>query len=85
MTGDDLERRRAAFEAKVRAARRPAAPAPAGKGSPAALLTIGVVGTGLLGACAALLGGGLLYVSAALPLGTVAGVLASRAVAARRR
>ena len=66
------------FVAKVRAAPRPAPPAPGGKGSPAALLTIGAIGTGTLGACAAALGGGLLFVPAAIPLGTVLAVLASR-------
>jgi hypothetical protein len=73
-----------AFEAKVRAARRGPPPAPGGKGSPAALLTIGIIGTGTLALCAAALGGGLLYVPAAIPLVTVLLVLLSRAVAARR-
>ena len=85
--GDELQRSRAAFEAKVRAA--PAAPpvAPGGKGSPPALLAIGVLGSAALGACAALLGGGLLLVPAAIPLGTVLAVLASRRLATpgRRR
>jgi len=73
----DLERSRAEFEAKVRAT-RPRAPTPGGKGSPAALLLIGAFGTGTLAACAAALGGGVLYLPAAIPLGTVAAVLASR-------
>jgi hypothetical protein len=84
MTGDDdLEASRRAFEAKVRATPRGAAPAPGGKGSPPALLTIGVIGSGTLGACAAALGGGLLFVPAAIPLGTVLAVLASRRLAGR--
>ena len=66
------------FIAKVRSAPRPRPPAPGGKGSPAALLTIGVIGIALLGAGAAALGGGLLYVPAAIPLVTVLAVLASR-------
>jgi hypothetical protein len=68
-----------AFEAKVRqtyAARTP--PKPGGKGSPPALLTIGVVGTASLGLVAALLGGGLLYLPAAIPLVTVLLVLGAR-------
>jgi hypothetical protein len=72
------------FVAKVRAAPRPGPPAPGGKGSPAALLTIGAIGTGTLGACAAALGGGLLFAPAAIPLGTVVAVLASRRFAGRR-
>lgn len=73
------------FEAKVRrayAARTP--PRPGGKGSPPALLAIGVLGTGSLALVAGLLGGGLLFVPAAIPLATVVLVLAAR-VAARRR
>ena len=73
-----------AFGATGRAAPRPAPPAPGGKGSPGALLTIGAIGSGTLAACAALLGGGLLFVPAAIPLGTVLAVLASRAAAGRR-
>ena len=73
------------FVAKVRATPRPAPPSPGGKGSPAALLTIGAIGSGTLGACAALLGGGLLFVPAAIPLGTVIAVLVSRAAAGRQR
>lgn len=89
MTDDDaLERSRREFEAKVRAAPPPRPVAPGGKGSPAALLVIGVIGSGSLGAVAALLGGGLLYVPAALPLATVLAVLVARrsaAAAASRR
>ena len=66
------------FIAKVRNAPRARPPAPGGKGSPAALLTIGVIGTALLGVCAAALGGGLLYAPASIPLVTVLAVLASR-------
>ena len=67
------------FEAKVRrtyAAR--SAPVAGGKGSPAALLAIGLLGTLLLGTTAALLGGGLLYLPAAIPLVTVLAVLGAR-------
>jgi hypothetical protein len=76
---DDLEGSRADFEARVRRtyANR-AAPVPGGKGSPAALLAIGVLGTGALALVAALLGGGLLYLPAAIPLVTVLAVLAAR-------
>lgn len=72
------------FEAKVRRtyANR-SVPVAGGKGSPAALLAIGVVGTLLLGACAALLGGGLLYLPAAIPLVTVLAVLGARWWSAR--
>ena len=89
MADDELERSRAEFEAKVRAATRPRAReatggAVGGKGSPPALLTIGAIGTATLGLCAALLGGGLLFVPATIPLGTVLAVLASRAWAQRR-
>ena len=72
------------FEAKVRRtyANR-ATPVAGGKGSPAALLTIGVIGTLLLGVTAALLGGGLLYLPAAIPLVTVLAVLGARWWAAR--
>jgi hypothetical protein len=74
----------AEFEARVRRtyANR-AAPAAGGKGSPAALVAIGVVGTVLLGACAALLGGGLLFLPALIPLVTVLAVLGARWWAAR--
>ena len=74
----------AAFEAKVRRtyANR-TAPAPGGKGSPAALLAIGLLGTLLLGVTAALLGGGLLYLPAAIPLVTVLAVLGARWWSAR--
>ena len=83
--GEELEASRADFEAKVRRtdANR-AAPAPGGKGSPAALLAIGVIGTASLALVAALLGGGLLYVPAAIPLVTVLLVLAARWWAGRR-
>jgi hypothetical protein len=83
--GDDLEASRADFESKVRrtyAARQ--APAPGGKGSPAALLAIALIGTGSLALVAALLGGGLLYLPAAIPLVTVLAVLGARDLAARR-
>lgn len=85
MTDDDLEASRRAFEAKVRTTytSRPA-PTPGGKGSPVALLTIGIIGTGSLALVAALLGGGLLFVPAAIPLVTVLGVLGARWLAARR-
>lgn len=74
------------FEAKVRRAyARRQAPAPGGKGSPPALLAIGLVGTVLLGGTAALLGGGLLFVPAAIPLVTVLAVLGARWWAARRQ
>jgi hypothetical protein len=82
----DLEASRADFEAKVRrtyADRQ--APAPGGKGSPAALLAIGVIGTASLGLVARLLGGGLLYLPAAIPLVTVLAVLGARVLAARRQ
>jgi hypothetical protein len=82
---DELARSQAAFEAKVRAARAPAPPAPGGKGSPPALLAIGALGTALLAATAALLGGGLLYVPAAIPLATVVLVLLSRRLAGHNR
>ena len=82
MTHGDLERSRAAFEAKVRAAAmRPTSSGVGGKGSPAALLAIGTIGTATLGICAALLGGGLLFFVAAVPLLTVVAVLASRSLA----
>jgi hypothetical protein len=83
--GDELEASQAAFEAKVRRtyANR-AAPAPGGKGSPAALVAIGVIGSASLALVAALLGGGLLYVPAAIPLVTVLAVLGARLLAARR-
>ena len=85
MSEDDLERSQAEFESRVRAtyARR-AAPNPGGKGSPPALLVTGLVGTGSLALVAALLGGGLLYVPALIPLATVLLVLAARWWAARR-
>jgi hypothetical protein len=55
-----------------------------GKGSPVALLTVGVVSTVVLVACALALGGGLLLVPALIPLVTVVGVLVARAVVSRR-
>ena len=75
----ELERSRAEFAAKVerRLAPRAAAPTPA-KGSPAALLTTGVVGTAMLALLVGFLGGGLLFVPALIPLVTVLGVLAAR-------
>lgn len=85
MTDDaDLARSRAEFEAKVRSAPR-SGPAPGGKGRPGALLAIGVVGTALLGASAALLAGGLLYLPAAIPLVTVVLVLGRRRLDSRGR
>jgi len=80
-----LERSRAEFAAKVerRYAARATAPS-VGKGSPAALLVTGGVGTLLLGLCALALGGGLLLVPALIPLATVVGVLVARAVASSR-
>jgi hypothetical protein len=84
MDDDELDRSRAEFEAKVRSAKAPAPPSPGGKGSPPALLAIGAIGTGTLGACAAALGGGLLYVPAAIPLVTVVAVLASRHLNSRQ-
>ena len=82
---EDLEASRAEFESKVRStyARR-AAPKPGGKGSPPALLITGLIGTGSLVLVAALLGGGLLYVPALIPLVTVLLVLGARVLAARR-
>lgn len=81
-TDDELEASRAAFEAKVRS-RRAVAPAPGGKGSPPALLTIGLVGTAVLALCAGWLGGGLLYVPALVPLVTVLLVLLVRRTTSR--
>ena len=79
VTHDDaLERSRAEFEAKVRSAPPVRAPQPGGKGSPTALLTIGVISTLVLGATAAALGGGALFVPALIPLVTVVAVLAAR-------
>jgi hypothetical protein len=87
VSGDDseLERSRADFAARVerRYAARATQPA-LGKGSPVALLTIGVVSTVVLVACALALGGGLLVVPALLPLATVVGVLVARRVVDRR-
>ena len=84
MSDDDaLERSRADFEAKVRSAPRSAPPRPGGKGSPAALLTIGLVSTLVLGATAAALGGGLLFLPALIPLVTVLALLAARLIGRR--
>ncbi len=82
---DELERSRAEFAARVerRYAARATQPA-VGKGSPAALLTIGVVSTVVLVACAVALGGGLLVLPALLPLATVVGVLVARRVVGQR-
>ena len=82
---DELERSRAEFAARVerRYAARTTRPA-VGKGSPVALLTIGVVSTVVLGATALALGGGLLVVPALVPLATVVGVLVARRVVDRR-
>ncbi|MBA2280809.1 MAG: hypothetical protein H0W25_06175 [Acidimicrobiia bacterium] len=80
---DDLEHSRRAFEEKVRAAPRARPPAPGGKGSPGALLTMGIAGSAALGVVVALLGGGLLFVPAAIPLVTVLLVLGARRFAAR--
>ena len=75
----ELERSRAEFAAKVerRLAPRAATPAPA-KGSPAALLTTGIIGTAMLVLLVGLLGGGLLFLPALIPLVTVLGVLLAR-------
>jgi hypothetical protein len=75
----ELERSRAEFAAKVerRLAPRPTMSVPA-KGSPAALLTTGILGTAMLALLVAFLGGGLLFVPALIPLVTVLGVLAAR-------
>jgi hypothetical protein len=81
MTDEELEASRAAFEAKVRAAPRARPPAPGGKGSPVALLTMGVAGSAALGVVVALLGGGLLFIPAAIPLVTVLLVLGARRLA----
>lgn len=81
----DLEASRNAFEARVRRAYTGRqTPRPGGKGSPAALLVIGVIGTGSLAVVASLLGGGLLYVPSAIPLVTVLAVLAARRLAVRK-
>ena len=85
MTDPELEQSRAEFAARVerRYAARAQRPS-VGKGSPVALLTIGVVSTVVLVAAAFALGGGLLLVPALLPLATVIGVLAARGVVDRR-
>jgi len=81
--GDALERSRVEFESKIRAAPRATPPAPGGKGSPGALLVIGVLSTLVLGATAAALGGGLLFLPALIPLVTVVAVLAARLLGRR--
>lgn len=81
--GDEVGARRVLFEAKVRARPSPVSLA-GGKGSPVALLTIGLIGTASLGAAAILLGGGLIWVPASIPLVTVLAVLAARTLARRR-
>jgi hypothetical protein len=85
VSDDELERSREAFAAKVdrRYAARPQQPS-VGKGSPAALLSVGIISTLVLGACALALGGGLIILPALIPLATVVGVLVARAVVARR-
>jgi hypothetical protein len=85
VSDDDLARSRAEFAAKVdrRYAARAQQPM-VGKGSPGALLTVGIISTLVLGACALALGGGLLIIPALIPLATVVGVLVARAVVARR-
>ena len=82
---NELERSRAEFAKRVerRYAARPAHVS-VGKGSPVALLTVGIVSTVVLVACALALGGGLLLVPALIPLVTVVGVLVARAVVSRR-
>jgi hypothetical protein len=82
---DDLERSRAEFAERVerRYAARAMQPS-VGKGSPVALLTIGVLSTIVLGACVLALGGGLLLLPALIPLVTVLGVLLARALVNRR-
>jgi hypothetical protein len=82
---DELQQSRAAFAAKVdeRYATRTQQPM-VGKGSPVALLSIGIFSTLVLGACALALGGGLIILPALIPLATVVGVLVARAVVARR-
>ena len=85
MTDPELEQSRAEFAARVeRRYSARAQPPSVGKGSPVALLTIGVVSTVVLVAAAFALGGGLLLVPALLPLATVIGVLAARGVVDRR-
>jgi hypothetical protein len=81
---DDLERSRAEFAARVQRRYAARAQRPSvGKGSPGALLSIGIVSTVVLGLCALALGGGLLLVPALIPLATVVGVLVARAVSRR--
>jgi hypothetical protein len=75
---DELEASRLRFEASVDRLRRPARRPSGPRGKPSALLAIGAAGTAVLAACAAPLGGGLLFAPAALPLATVAAVLAAR-------
>lgn len=84
---DNLALHRLAFEAKVarRAARQAAAQPLGGKGSPGALITIGVISTLVLGLSAVALGGGLLLVPALIPAATVALVLIARWRSGRRK
>jgi hypothetical protein len=84
MPDDELERSRDEFAANVerRLAQRGQS-VPPGKGSPAALLTAGIVSTLLLGITVLALGGGLLLLPALIPLVTVLGVLLARRLAAR--
>jgi hypothetical protein len=70
---------RLTFAAKVRQGRRGPAPALGGKGSPAALVVCAVLSALVLGGAAAALGGGLIYVPAAIPVLTVMAVLGARA------
>ena len=85
MTDPELEQSRAEFAARVERRYAARAQRPSmGKGSPVALLSIGVVSTVVLVAAAFALGGGLLLVPALLPLATVIGVLAARRVVDRR-
>jgi hypothetical protein len=81
---DALERSRAEFAAKVerRYADRATAPS-VGKGSPAVLLSTGLLGTVLLGAMALALGGGFILVPALIPLVTTVGVIAARKLSRR--
>jgi len=85
VSDEDLARSRAEFAARVdrRYAARAQQPT-VGKGSPGALLTVGIISTLVLGASALALGGPLLLIPALIPLVTVVGVLVARAVVARR-
>jgi hypothetical protein len=75
---DELVLSRLTFAAKVRRARPVSAPVLGGKGSPTALVCCALVSTALLGATALALGGGLIFVPAAIPVVTVAAVLGAR-------